>query len=94
MEVTGAGIEPSPQQSPEPQQWQYWILNLLSHKGTLESPFFFSPQGRTLWYIEIPRLGVKLELQLPAYTTVTATEDPSSSVTYTTGPDDARFSIP
>ena len=28
-------------------------------------------------HMEVPRLGVKLELQLPAYTTVTATRDPS-----------------
>ena len=27
--------------------------------------------------MEVPRLGVKLELQLPAYTTATATRDPS-----------------
>ena len=27
--------------------------------------------------MEVPRLGFKLELQLPAYTTVTATPDPS-----------------
>ena len=27
--------------------------------------------------MEIPRLGVKLKLQLPAYTTATATPDPS-----------------
>ena len=27
--------------------------------------------------MEIPRLGVKLELPLPAYATVTATQDPS-----------------
>ena len=27
--------------------------------------------------MEVPRLGVELELQLPAYTTVTATPDPS-----------------
>jgi len=27
--------------------------------------------------MEIPRLGVQLELQLPAYTTATATQDPS-----------------
>ena len=32
----------------------------------------------------IPRLGVKLELQLMAYITVTATWDPAKSVTYTT----------
>ena len=28
-------------------------------------------------HIEVPRLGVKLELQLPAYTTATTTWDPS-----------------
>ena len=27
------------------------------------------------WHIEIPRLGVRLELQVPAYTTATATPD-------------------
>ena len=30
-----------------------------------------------LWHMEFPRLGVKLELQLPAYTTAIATWDPS-----------------
>jgi len=30
-----------------------------------------------LWHMEIPRLGVELELQLPAYTTATAMWDPS-----------------
>ena len=35
-------------------------------------------------HMEVPRLEVELELQLPAYTTATATRDPSSSVTYTT----------
>ena len=28
------------------------------------------------WHMEVSRLGVKLELQLPAYTTATATQDP------------------
>ena len=30
-----------------------------------------------LRHVEVPRLGVKLELQLQAYTTATATPDPS-----------------
>ena len=30
-----------------------------------------------LQHMEIPRLGVKLELRLPVYTTATATPDPS-----------------
>ena len=29
------------------------------------------------WHMEVSRLGVKSELQLPAYTTATATRDPS-----------------
>ena len=33
--------------------------------------------GSHLQDMEVPRLGVKLELQLPTYTTVTATQDPS-----------------
>ena len=38
---------------------------------------FFVFVGMHLWHMEVPRLGVKLELQLPAYTTATATPDPS-----------------
>ena len=30
-----------------------------------------------MWHMEVPRLGVKLELQLLAYTTATAMQDPS-----------------
>ena len=36
---------------------------------------FFS--GLHLWYMEVPRLGVESELQLQAYTTATAMQDPS-----------------
>ena len=32
--------------------------------------------GLHLWHMEVPRLGAELELQLPAYTTATATPDP------------------
>ena len=35
-------------------------------------------------YMEVPRLGIESELQLPAYTTATAMWDLSVSVTYTT----------
>ena len=37
--------------------------------------FFFSLLGLYLQHMEVPRLGVKLELQLPAYTIATP-EDP------------------
>ena len=33
--------------------------------------------GLRLQHMEIPRLGIQSELQLPAYTTATATPDPS-----------------
>ena len=40
--------------------------------------FFFSAfLGLYLQHMGVPRLGVKLEQQVPAYTTVTATRDPS-----------------
>ena len=50
---------------------------LTSDGAVLESSlscFFF--KGLPLWHMEIPRLGVNLELQRPAYTTATATPDP------------------
>ena len=39
--------------------------------------FMFVLLGLHSWHTEVPRLGVQLELQLPAYTTATATWDPS-----------------
>ena len=33
--------------------------------------------GLNLWHMEVPRLVVELELQLPVYTTATAVWDPS-----------------
>ena len=30
-----------------------------------------------MWQMEVPRLGVESELQVPAYTTATAMQDPS-----------------
>ena len=39
--------------------------------------FVFVCLGPHVWHMEIPRLGVESELQLPAYTTATATRDRS-----------------
>ena len=39
--------------------------------------FFFSFLGLQLWHLEAPGLGVESGLQLLAYTTDTATQDPS-----------------
>ena len=41
--------------------------------------FFIGPYP---WHMEVPSLGVELELQLLAYTTGTAMQDLSVSVTY------------
>ena len=38
---------------------------------------FFCFLGPHLWHMEVPRLGVESELQLPAYITATAMPDPS-----------------
>ena len=37
--------------------------------------FFVFFLGLHLWYMEVPRLGVELELKLPAYATATAMPD-------------------
>ena len=49
------------------------------HCATVGTPMIvlFSPLGPHPQHMEVTRLGVKLELQLQAYTTVTATPDPS-----------------
>ena len=39
--------------------------------------FFLLFLGPHPWHMEVPRLGVQSELQLPAYTTATATRGPS-----------------
>ena len=39
--------------------------------------FFLTLKGLYLQHIEVPRLRVELEPQLPAFTTATATQDPS-----------------
>ena len=39
--------------------------------------FFFCSLGPNLWHTEVPRLGVKSELQLPAYATAIITLDPA-----------------
>jgi len=44
---------------------------------SLKKNFFFLILGLHPQHMEVPRLGVKSELQLPAYATATATWDPS-----------------
>ena len=50
------------------------IIRKMKHRGNGALSFFWA----TLMAYEVPRLGVKSELQLPAHTTATAMLDPSS----------------
>ena len=58
------------------------------------SPFFFffflAFLGLYPWHMEVPRLGVKPELQLPAYTTATIPPDPSGVFDHTTAHGNTR----
>ena len=49
----------------------------MSPSHPIQIGFFSFLLGPHPWHLEVPRLGVKLELQLPAYTTGTETQDPS-----------------
>ena len=51
-----------------------WILKY--GKRSLFFPLVFF-LGLHVWHVEIPRLGVESELQLPGYTTAIAMQDPS-----------------
>ena len=54
--------------------------------------FFFVFLGPHPWHMEVPRLGVKCELQLPAYATATwQSQIRAISVTYATACSNARF---
>ena len=59
----------------------YWSLNIIqllafhSSKKGKANVFFFFFKGLHLWHMEVPGLGIKLELQLQAYTTATAMSD-------------------
>ena len=54
----------------------YWALDMerawYYRYYTQSLFFFFVFLGPHPWHTEVPRLGVELELQLPAYTTITA----------------------
>ena len=64
-----------PRLQPAPQLQQPQVLNPLCHKGTSLEFFSFFFLGPHPQHMEVPRLEVQLELQLPAYTTATATPD-------------------
>ena len=54
-----------------------WWWSGYREASNTEKKFFFFFLGPHSWHMEFSRLGVELELQLPAYATGTATWDPS-----------------
>ena len=71
-----------PKQLYELHSTQIWIntdiiysVSLIIYSISLRNSIFFFFLGPHSWHMEVPRLGIKLELQLPAYTTVTAMQD-------------------
>ena len=69
----GAGIANSLHQ-----KIQEWLPYKETHFSLQQTSAQWFPSGFGfffLWHIDIPRLGVELELQLPAYTTAPATPD-------------------
>ena len=59
------------------------LVFVLSHNDTMWVfvLFLFCFLGPRPWHMAVPRLGVKWELQLPAYATATAMWDPSLTAT-------------
>ena len=53
------------------------MLSMFSTWHVFVCLFLFCLLGPNTWHVEVPRLRVETELQLPAYTTATATRDPS-----------------
>ena len=61
---------------PRPQQWKHWVLSIRPPGNSPLKKNIFS-LGPHVQHVEVPRLGVKMELPLPAYTAARATPDPS-----------------
>ena len=59
------------------------VVNILSTSESLSPSFFFFLRAR-LRHMEVPRLGVKSELQPPAYPTALVMQDPTASTACTT----------
>ena len=60
-----------------PQDNRYWVKTIIAIFFIFKFYLFFVFLGPYPRHMEIPRLGVELELQLPAYATATAMWDPS-----------------
>ena len=57
--------------------WSFICLWRNIYLDLLPFSFLFFFKGLQVWHMEVPKLRVQSELQLLAYTTATATQDPS-----------------
>ena len=64
-------------QQSDPVAYIYIYIYIYTHTHTHTHTFFFFFLGPHLRHVDGPRLEVKLELWLPAYTTATEMQDPS-----------------
>jgi len=55
--------------------WPGKLTGKIDHRNILHFKLFFF-LGLHLQHVEVPRLGSESKLQLPAYTTATAMQDP------------------
>ena len=53
------------------------FLSFITSRILVDIVFFWGVKGPQVWYMEVPRLEIEMELQLPAYATATAIPDPS-----------------
>ena len=72
--VSRSGSRTSPQKAP----WYLTAHDSLEFRFEANAPpHFFDFLGPPMWHTEVTRLGVEMELQLPAYITATAARGPS-----------------
>ena len=80
LQVGEGGCIPLMSKYPEPTHSEglrnFYCMNEWIKAFSLQSEFLFFPLWLHLQHMEVPRLGVQLELHLPAYVTATAMPDP------------------
>ena len=76
IHCTGHGIKPATPQR-QPGSLTHHTTVGKSSSSMLNICIIPLPSKLNLWHTEVPRLGVKMELQLLAWATATATPDPS-----------------
>ena len=77
VEVPSPGVTPAPHWCPDHCSDNIRSLTHWSTRELQSYNFYICILGPHPWHMEVPRLGIYLELQLPAYVTATAMQNPS-----------------